>query len=61
MPDLRALGFALVARALAISRSAPVPAALACPLACPLDTGALAVAGALTFTLWVPTGPPAGR
>ena len=58
MPDLRALGFALVARALAISRSAPVPAALACPLACP--QGALAVAGALTFTLWVFTGWPTG-
>ena len=55
MPDLRALGFALVARALAM-----VPAALACPLACPLDTGALAVAGALTFTLWVFTGWPTG-
>ena len=37
MPDLRALNFALVA--LAISRSAPVPAAL-------VDMGALAVAGA---------------
>ena len=63
MPDLRAaLGFALAATALAISRSAaPAPAELAWPLAWPLDTGALEVDGALTLTLWVPTGPPAAR